>query len=86
MNLGENHIGHLPPVLEVDAVPILQVGGQELDLLRGDAFSVQRGDFLNEPLPVVVQVLDFPVGVGDQNRACPSGYGIEPSFLPFHRK
>ncbi len=76
MDLGENDVSYLPPVLKVDIVPVAQVGGQELDLLRGDGFSVQRGDLLNEPLPVGVQLLDPPIGVGHQNRAGP-GQGVQ---------
>ena len=71
MNLGENDVGYLPPILKVDVLPVAQVGGQELDLLRGNAFSVQRGDLLDQPLAAGVQLLDLPVGVGHQNRAGP---------------
>ena len=42
VDLGENNVGHLSPVVIVDVVPIPQVGGEILNLLRGDSLRVQR--------------------------------------------
>lgn len=42
VDLGENDVGYLSMVLKADVVPVAQAGGQEFDLLRGDAFSVQQ--------------------------------------------
>ena len=42
VDLGENNVGYLSPVVIVDVVPIPQVGGEILNLLRGDSLRVQR--------------------------------------------
>ena len=55
------------------------MGRQKLNFLRGDCFRVQCRDFLCQPLTAGVQFLDFPIGIGQQNRISP-GQGVQQFF------
>jgi hypothetical protein len=82
LDLGQNNVSHPAAVIKVNRIPAVQMSRQKLYLLRRNRFSVQRRNLLDKPRPVGVQLLDFAVGIGQQNRISP-GQGIQQFSISF---
>lgn len=63
-------VHHLPLVLKADILPVIQIPGNAFHLLHRHSVRREFCNLIGNGLPPCVQLLNFAVGIGEQNRAC----------------
>lgn len=63
-------VHHLPLVLKADILPVIQIPGNAFHLLHRHSVCREFCNLIGNGLPPCVQLLNFAVGIGEQNRAC----------------